>query len=983
MASPRVSITYLGDASQYFATSKRVQNDLQQTGLVAQKSVSGVQKSFGQSAQGISQSWSLIGQTFSSVNAPLGQFAFILPQIAESFKKVGAEASAASKKMDFQRAGGTLLGVGAGLTALGALFETFASKEETAFADFKTAIENTGASVSDYEQQLSDATAKMVTFGHGQSDVTEALSKLVVATQDPKKAFQDLSIAADYAARKHTSLSDAAGQLARVYAGGAGVGRVLRAFGIDVKSLTDTQKNLTEAHKAVAKATDAESAAKQRLADFYTRVHARGRVTRIDLLEEKKLQGDVRTAAQNHALALQGLSRAQKDVHDKGSIAEQALGAFEKRAGGAASAQAHTFTGHLKHIVAEAENIAAAFGKRVGPALVVLGPVLAVAGGLMQLPAARQGAAAVSGAALAAEQAAVAGSPGLEAGSLAADIAALQAEAIAATEASGATTGLVGAMSALAAPLAAIGALAFVGVRAWASVRADQQKLKDQLVGQVIPAFISGNLTLKVFNNLIAANARITHISGAEVFALTKAQFAAAEQSDITGKHYVALGQTFFRAFTIGLQSTHDFAAQLVAAKLKSQELTAVLNAIPPQIRSQVIIDITTINEKSRQRYMNVNGKPVPVPKGFIGPFVPFIGPVNTPPDAAQIHANVIARQQAAELAKATAGLDTSHLGGVTPSGGGTKHKGLTAAQKAVKSALDALAKTLRDLILPTGDFKAQLSKMRAETVALTAKAIEAQKQGLLSPKVVQQLQAFNRESGALLAKLQQLQDAQAKFNTSIANGFNKLLDLSASFTSSITGPALETNIAVQLQQAKQLSGFLSQAAKAGVSQGILTQAAEAGPDAIPFLRALVGLPKDQIKALNAEQNQIQALRNKTIASLDKQYFGPAFAALAKQILKLVGTFDAFINHLRATLHHAFPKLKFHTGGYVPGYPGTEVPIMALAGEKILTAQQQTGSIYNVNVTINAAPGMSEKTLSREAAREIAKQLHRFNQHVA
>lgn len=1001
MASPKISVQFLGDARQFDAVAKNVQKSLQQTGLVAEKSSKSVGQSYQKTAQGISSSWSLIGQSFSSVNAPLGQFAVILPQLSQQFQEVGNQAkTAAEKGLNFQRLGAVMVGVGAGVTALGVLFETFASKEETAFADFRTAVENTGNSVDDFKTHLEEASTKMAVFGHDQSDVTEALSKLVVATQDPNKAFKDLAIAADYAARKHTTLSDAAGQLARVYAGGAGVGRVLRAFGIDVKSLTDTQGNLTKAHKEVAKATEDEARAKQRLADFYERVHAKGKVTKLDLLEEKKLQRDVSTASENHVRALRGVASAQQAVHDKGSLADQALAAFEKRAGGAASAQAQTFGGHLRALVADAENVATAIGKHVGPVLVVLGPLLATAGGLMQLMAARHAAAAAAAAVQGTAEAGLTAEEAAQIGVTDANVASTLALVGAYGEATVATSGFaasLGAAAAAAAPFIAIAAA--VGASLWGIHKGLQETKKaneatnNSFLKDTIPTLLQTGNTFKI----TAAQWRSGPFGGSDinkardilhqwsigvldtatafqklgkVAGVTHAQIVQAASGLIAeniqlGKQandWYRFGQTAANALKTGVLGVSDIAKQLQDAHLKATDLKKALASIPGVYSALINLQIQeSIHGVTKDTGVITSDK--------------------------VLHSQALAGLLPKPTTTTTSKTSTpqSNLTLTPDSSSTATHHALTEAQRAVKSALNALAKTLRDLVFPTGDFKAQLTKLRAETIAVTAKAVEAQKQGLLSSKVVSKLQAFNRESGALIAKLESLQHAMADFNQNVAGGFNKLLDISNSFTSSITATQIQTNIGVQLQQAQQLSSFLSKAAKLGVSSGILSQAASAGPEAIPFLRALSGLSADQIKMLNAEQAKIAAMRQKTIAALDKQYFGPAFDSLAKKIHKLVSTFEKFIIGLRAVLHKAFPTIKFHTGGIVPGYPGQEVPIMALAGERVLTAQQQRSG-YSLSITgpfYITAPDGDAKTLSREFVRELAKQLHRFNQHLA
>lgn len=61
------------------------------------------------------------------------------------------------------------------------------------------------------------------------------------------------------------------------------------------------------------------------------------------------------------------------------------------------------------------------------------------------------------------------------------------------------------------------------------------------------------------------------------------------------------------------------------------------------------------------------------------------------------------------------------------------------------------------------------------------------------------------------------------------------------------------------------------------------------------------------------------------------------------------------------------PTMKFHAGGVVPGRPGTEVPAMLLAGERVLTPGQAGGGgrIININV---AGSVITERDLGRVVA---------------
>lgn len=415
----------------------------------------------------------------------------------------------------------TFQAVGAAAIVVGGLITAQSAREQSAVAQLKNAVTDTGKSWDDYSGQLEAAAAAQAHFGSSKASALQALATLTRASQDPAQAIKDIGLAQDFAAAKGITLTEAADTLAKVYGGST---RALKQFGINVKDLVNPQAELTKATRdqqtaatamstaqqhladveqrtaaarqqaeqnytdAVQRAQDKVAAssqtlgdARQRLADIEDQIHQRTQLTVSDQYQLIQAQQDVsdtqnriasgaltgqdafiaqRDAAQRlaevhatqaektrlstsethqlrnahtavtrattaHAAAVSDLNgtraagvkaiplglrqeeaaaerafkaaqgkvktanaemgKARKDMAEFPVRVQQVLAEVQKRVAGAGEAQAHTFTGTLKRILAESENWVAQFGTKWGGAVTAAGVGLTLFTTLVQV----------------------------------------------------------------------------------------------------------------------------------------------------------------------------------------------------------------------------------------------------------------------------------------------------------------------------------------------------------------------------------------------------------------------------------------------------------------------------------------------------------------------------------------------------------------------------------------------------------------------
>ncbi len=370
--------------------------------------------------------------SFGMLKGGLGELAAGFGPVGEAAEKAGSGIDHVKEKFSAmeggaQKAGSVLVGVGAGLTGLGALGVAVGEKQEQATKTLEVAIKNTGGS---YEE-LAGSINKAVTAGeknaHGAADSKEAIAKLTTALGDGKKATDDMALVDEVAAKKHISLSDAADVVLKIH---QGAGKALKQFGIDAKAAGGAATELADAHKAdeaAAKAalTAFESAAvtQEKLVTKYgltaagakvlAAAHAAVNVAMASGDPNKVLSAEQALENQTYKLTAglkmnvadtDTLAKTRYDLTQKSGALETAdarlataqetaskatsKGSYESQVmakiHGTAAAQADTFGGKIAALKTHVLDMAGAMGAKLGPAITMAGPLIMGLGAIME-----------------------------------------------------------------------------------------------------------------------------------------------------------------------------------------------------------------------------------------------------------------------------------------------------------------------------------------------------------------------------------------------------------------------------------------------------------------------------------------------------------------------------------------------------------------------------------------------------------------------
>jgi hypothetical protein len=346
MAGPSLTLRVLGDMVG-------LSNSFTAMGEKGKTAASGVHSAFS----------SMLG-TLNSTGV-LGPFGNALSTADQSLQQMSGHAKDTSGKMI--GLGGAAAGVGLALTALG-------SKDQAAHQQLQASIAATGHSYDQYGAKVEEAIHHEEHFGHTADETQNALRVLTSATNSPTQALKLLNTATDLAAAKHEDLTAAASTLGKAYNGS---GKVMKEFGITVSSTGTAQKELAKATSANTKADDAYNTSKRSLVELEAADASAKTVTTVMAMKLQDAQNKVADASLVATGAHQSLAKAQHDVATGTSANSAALSELGKKLSGQASAQADTFTGHLKGIKAEVTDHISLFAQKYGPAISTAGLALA------------------------------------------------------------------------------------------------------------------------------------------------------------------------------------------------------------------------------------------------------------------------------------------------------------------------------------------------------------------------------------------------------------------------------------------------------------------------------------------------------------------------------------------------------------------------------------------------------------------------------
>jgi len=381
----------------------------------------------------------------------LGPFGESIAAVNDSLDAMAEKGKTAGKVM--LGLGGTLVGVGAGLTALG-------SKDQAARQQLQAAVEATGARWDDYDRQVEAAIKHQERFGDTANQTQDALRVLTTATNSPARALGLLSEATDLAAAKHESLTQAATDLGKVYNGNT---KLLKQFGITVTNTAGVTKAAATAAKQAQSADKALASAKQHLADVEAVDAGKKHLTVTEAIRLRDAEQRVRDATTASVSAHQNLTNAQTAAQKATTGHASAVDQLAQKLKGQGAAAADTFTGKLKAITAAVEDQAAAFGQKYGPA------ITAGAVAITALGTVTEATSAILGRLKTSEEAATAARAAATAAAEA-ETAALETEAAAATAADVASLPIIATVGLIVLAVAALGVAAYEIYTHWKTI---------------------------------------------------------------------------------------------------------------------------------------------------------------------------------------------------------------------------------------------------------------------------------------------------------------------------------------------------------------------------------------------------------------------------------------------------------------------------------------------------------------------------------
>jgi hypothetical protein len=199
-------------------------------------------KTIGEVSSKSTKAANAMGASFSKAGTLIGgEVGELASKLGETFDEIG-EKGGHGLSAKLAVGGAALVGIGAGLTAMG-------DKERISTQQLQTAVENTGHSWEDFEARIESVDGKMEHYGFTTLETQDALTKLTNATHDPAKAITLMGEAADLAASRHISLSSASDQLSKLLNGST---RILKSYGIEVQTSADGTKDLAGANAQLA-----------------------------------------------------------------------------------------------------------------------------------------------------------------------------------------------------------------------------------------------------------------------------------------------------------------------------------------------------------------------------------------------------------------------------------------------------------------------------------------------------------------------------------------------------------------------------------------------------------------------------------------------------------------------------------------------------------------------------------------------------------
>ena len=340
--------------------------------IIARDRASAILDSAGGKVEGFGAKLGRLAGLSSTLGVAGGEVGNIIGQVGGIAEAASASHGKLSKAM---------VGVGGSAAVAGVALMNLGSGPVEAQNQLDAAVQATGKGYDDFGNQVDSLVGKQTKYGNTDAEVKNSLQKLTTAYGDPKKALEQMGLVTDLAAAKHISLSDAATMVAKAH---GGAGRIFKEFGLNVKDVTDLQKNKADADKnLITTSTNLEKAQKT-LSDLEAVDSGKKKLTIADQNKLRDAKLAVVTATDKHAAAEKNATTADAAAKDGVTKYDEALKQLATKTSGQAEAAQDSFAGKMRSIKATVENAATAFGEKYGPAITAAGTAVTATGVLVE-----------------------------------------------------------------------------------------------------------------------------------------------------------------------------------------------------------------------------------------------------------------------------------------------------------------------------------------------------------------------------------------------------------------------------------------------------------------------------------------------------------------------------------------------------------------------------------------------------------------------
>lgn len=230
-----------------------------------------------------------------------------------------------------------------------------------------------------------------------------------------------------------------------------------------------------------------------------------------------------------------------------------------------------------------------------------------------------------------------------------------------------------------------------------------------------------------------------------------------------------------------------------------------------------------------------------------------------------------------------------------------------------------------------------RMEKVRDAATSIVDAIKSAIEEGDLGKEMLLQAKEFEAGADAIVDRLEKLQERVSKFREGIKSGFSDFKDLVGGLMDQedLTPGAISAYLSGQVASAQQFAAALEELQALGLRPALLAEIAAQGPEALPFIQALLAGGSDLVEEFNATQKAMNEITKDAMKNLTEEAFGQHFKAASKAVKDFVKNANEFMAALQTktlgreiagvidglkALRQALSRIgRFQHGGISPG----------------------------------------------------------------